>query len=115
MWRLYRLFSMVRFVQPSAYEPIGFVRKIKGIKGMMIIQLDHPTIPWQPSCLFFYRYQTYVPYLVDLWTQEGTSATLLLKSIVDRTEAQTFRLLPVFLSIDDFNAGLVASSSPLNA
>ena len=106
---------MVRFAQPNAYEPIGFVRKIKGIKGMIIVQLDHPTIPWQPPCLFFYRHQTYVPYLVDCWVQSGTSATLFLKGIVDRTDAEAFRLLPVFLSIDDFNAGLVASAAPLNA
>ena len=90
---------MTKFVQPSAYQPIGFVRKIKGLKGMMVVHLDYPAIRWNPSLLFFYDHQTYVPYLVSQWTQDGTSAVLFLEEVSDRTAATEFQLKPVFLSM----------------
>ena len=109
----FRLFvAMTKFVQPSAYQPIGFVRKIKGLKGMMVVHLDYPAIRWNPSLLFFYDHQTYVPYLVSQWTQDGTSAVLFLEEVSDRTAATEFQLKPVFLSMELFTKGLSTSSLP---
>ncbi|MGB0356991.1 MAG: hypothetical protein ACPGC9_02070 [Cytophagales bacterium] len=94
---------MARFVQPTTYHQLGFIRKVTGLKGMMVVHLDVPSILWNPSSIFFYRHHTYVPYLVDSWEQRGGGAFLVLKDIANRTDAEVFRLMPIFISADEAN------------